>query len=120
MNAKPSELFIVSVINWIVVTVFYICAGILKLKWKSNVINAKKKSKIVDTFLMQEKFVKNVLIKYILKEMIKMLVLNSKLEFTDGTNIISLAEATGILEDYIDGELVYRKDINKELLNIKE
>jgi len=32
MNAKPSELFIVSVINWIVITIFYICAGILKLK----------------------------------------------------------------------------------------
>ena len=49
-----------------------------------------------------------------------MLVLNSKLEFTDGNITLKLAEAQGILQDYIDGELVYRKDLRKELLNIKE
>jgi len=48
-----------------------------------------------------------------------MLVLNSKLQFTDGTNVLSLAEATGILQDYIDGELVYRKDLHKEFLDMK-
>jgi len=49
----------------------------------------------------------------------KKLVLNSKLCFTDGEITITLPEAIGILQDYIDGELIYKKYFYKEFIDVK-